>query len=51
MCAAGRSEEIAEDGIVKGHAFSLTSAKDVTIPLILYISTGDGSRMNTGGSG
>ena len=32
MCAAGRSEEIAADGIVKGHACSLISAKDVTIP-------------------
>ena len=35
MCAAGRSEEIAADGIVKGHACSLISAKDVTIPLVL----------------
>ena len=30
MPAAGRSEEIAADGIVKGHACSLISAKDVT---------------------
>ena len=30
MCAAGRSKEIAADGIVDGHAYSVISAKDVT---------------------
>ena len=35
MCAAGRSEEISADGIVKGRACSLISAKDVTIPFVL----------------